>query len=32
MPLMLFQVISIQPSERWVWAMRDFPQGYGDAT
>ena len=31
MPLMLFQVISIQPSERWMWAMRDFVEGIGDA-
>jgi hypothetical protein len=27
MPLMLFQVISIQPSERWMWALRDSSKG-----
>jgi hypothetical protein len=27
MPLMLFQVIPIQPSERWMWAMRDLSKG-----
>ena len=23
MPLMLFQVVSIQPSERWMWGIRN---------